>query len=84
MAYESSTKSAFELDESSLRVDKTSAHEALREVIANCLTNANYNERRGVVLLWREDWLKLSNRGRFRVCMEDAYGEASPICTTRR
>lgn len=66
-------KMPFKLDENSLRVDETSAHEALREAIANCLTNADYNERRGVVLLWREDGLKLSNPGGFRVSVEDAY-----------
>lgn len=66
-------KVPFKLDENSLRVDETSAHEALREAIANCLTNADYNERRGVVLLWQEDGLKLSNPGGFRVSVEDAY-----------
>ena len=66
-------KVPFKLDENSLRVDETSAHEALREAIANCLTNADYNERRGVVLLWQEEGLKLSNPGGFRVSVEDAY-----------
>jgi hypothetical protein len=31
------------------RVDDTPAHEALRESLANCLTNADWHERRGVV-----------------------------------
>lgn len=66
-------KVPFKLDENSLRVDEASAHEAPREAIANCLTNADYNERRGVVLLWQEDGLKLSNPGGFRVSVEDAY-----------
>ncbi len=65
-------KVPFKLDERSLRVDETPAHDALREAIANCLTNADYNERRGVVLLWQEDGLKLSNPGGFRVSIEDA------------
>lgn len=66
-------KVPFKLDENSLRIDETSAHEALREAIANCLTNADYNERRGVVLLWQDDGLRLSNPGGFRVSVEDAY-----------
>ena len=66
-------KVPFKLDENSLRVDETSAQEALREAIANCLTNADYNERGGVVLLWQEDGLKLSNPGGFLVSVENAY-----------
>lgn len=70
----------FKLDENSLRVDETEAHDALREALANCLTNADYNERRGVVFLWKEDGLYLSNPGGFRVGIEDAYvgGNSDP------
>lgn len=55
-------------------------HDALREALANCLTNADYNERRGVVFLWKEDGLYLSNPGGFRVGIEDAYvgGNSDP------
>ena len=70
----------FKLDENSQRVDETEAHDALREAIANCLTNADYNERRGVVFLWKEDGLHFSNPGGFRVDLEDAYigGNSDP------
>lgn len=70
----------FRLDENSQRVDETEAHDALREAIANCLTNADYNERRGVVFLWKEDGLHFSNPGGFRVGIEDAYvgGNSDP------
>lgn len=70
----------FKLDENSQRVDETEAHDALREAIANCLTNADYNERRGVVFLWKEDGLYLSNPGGFRVGIKDAYvgGNSDP------
>ena len=70
----------FKLDENSLRVDETEAHDALREALANCLTNADYNERRGVVLLWKEDGLHLSNPGGFRIDIKDAYigGNSDP------
>ena len=55
-------------------------HDALREALANCLTNADYNERRGVVFLWKEDGLHFSNPGGFRVGLEDAYigGNSDP------
>lgn len=70
----------FRLDENSERIDETEAHDALREALANCLTNADYNERRGVVFLWKEDGLCLSNPGGFRVGIEDAYvgGNSDP------
>ena len=51
----------FRLDGNGRRVDETPAHDALREAIANCLVNADYDGRRGVVLLWREDGFRLSN-----------------------
>lgn len=70
----------FKLDENSERIDETEAHDALREAIANCLTNADYNERRGVVFLWKEDGLHFSNPGGFRVGLEAAYigGNSDP------
>ncbi len=70
----------FRLDENSLRVDETDAHDALREAMANCLTNADYHERRGVVFLWKEDQLRLSNPGSFRIDIEAAYigGNSDP------
>ncbi|WP_165249014.1 ATP-binding protein [Adlercreutzia sp. ZJ141] len=70
----------FKLDENSQRVDETEAHDALREAIANCLTNADYHERRGVVFLWREDGLRFSNPGGFRIGIEDVYigGNSDP------
>lgn len=37
------------------------AHDALCEALANCLTNADYNERRGVVFLWKEDGSNISS-----------------------
>jgi ATP-dependent DNA helicase RecG len=54
------------------RVEDTPAHEALREALANCLTNANYYERRGIVALRMPDRIELSNPGAFRVSIEGA------------
>lgn len=73
-------KVPFRLDENSLRVDETEAHDALREAMANCLVNADYNERRGVVFLWKEEGFYLSNPGGFRIPIEEAYvgGNSDP------
>lgn len=62
------------------RVDDTPAHEALREAIVNCVTNANYHERRGIVCVWRQDALTIANPGDFRIPLEKAMqpGESDP------
>ena len=62
------------------RVDDTPAHRALREALANCLTNANYHERRGIVCLWEADRLVIENPGDFRVSLDDALrgGQSDP------
>ena len=54
------------------RVDDTPAHEALRESLANCLTNANHHESRGVVCVWGEDAITIANPGDFRMPIEEA------------
>ena len=54
------------------RVDDTPAHAALRESLANCLTNADWHERRGVVCVWRSDAFAIANPGGFRMPIEEA------------
>ena len=54
------------------RIDDTPAHKALREALANCLTNADYHGRRGLVALRMPDRIELANPGGFRVDMEAA------------
>lgn len=62
------------------RVDDTPAHQALREAIVNCVTNANYHERRGIVCVWRDDALVIENPGDFRIPVEEAMkpGKSDP------
>ena len=50
----------------------TPVHRALREALINCLVNADYYGRRGVVILRRKDQISLSNPGSFRVEIEAA------------
>ncbi len=54
------------------RIDDTSTHKALREALANCLTNANWFERRGVSCIWHPDHIEISNPGDFRMPIEEA------------
>jgi predicted HTH transcriptional regulator len=62
------------------RQDDTPAHQALREALVNCLTNANYCERRGVVCLWTDDAIAVANPGGFRMDVSVAMrpGESDP------
>ena len=55
-----------------LRVDDTPVHQALREALANCLVNADYYGRRGLVIIKRKDCLILSNPGNFRIEIDAA------------
>ncbi len=73
-------KTPFKLDENMLRVDDTPAHKALREAIANCLTNANYYDRRGIVCVWRENAIVIENPGDFRMPIAEAMkpGKSDP------
>lgn len=60
------------------RIDDTPTHKTLREALANCLTNANFAERRGVVCLWTEDALILENPGDFHVDFNEAQHGGTP------
>ncbi len=73
-------KVPFRLDGDMHRVDDTSAHRALREAIANCLTNANYYDRRGIVCVWRQDAIVIENPGDFRMPISEARkpGKSDP------
>ncbi|MCL2147464.1 MAG: putative DNA binding domain-containing protein, partial [Synergistaceae bacterium] len=50
-----------------LRVEDTPVHKAIREALANCLINADYYERRGLVVKFRPQEITLENPGRFRI-----------------
>ena len=54
------------------RIDDTPAHKALREALANCLVNADYCGRRGLVVLKTPERIELANPGGFRVDMDKA------------
>lgn len=53
--------------EGGVRVDDTSVHQALREALANCLVNADYYGRQGLVVIKKRDAITMSNPGNFRI-----------------
>ena len=54
------------------RIDDTPVHKALREALANCLINADYYGRQGLVIIKKKDVITLSNPGGFRIDVEAA------------
>ena len=54
------------------RIDDTPVHKALREALANCLINADYYGRQGLVIIKKRDVITLSNPGGFRIDVEAA------------
>lgn len=55
-----------------IRIDDTPVHKALREALANCLVNADYYGRRGVVIIQKRNEIILSNPGGFRISKLEA------------
>lgn len=49
-----------------------SVHQALGEALANCLINADYYGREGILLIRRSDSILFSNPGSFRIDIETA------------
>ncbi|SFP37730.1 Predicted transcriptional regulator, contains HTH domain [Oscillibacter sp. PC13] len=58
--------------EGSVRVDDTSVHQALREALANCLVNADYYGRQGLVIIKKRDAITMANPGGFRIGIDAA------------
>ncbi len=54
------------------RIDDTPVHKALREALANCMINADYYGRQGVVIVKERSRICLSNPGSFRIDIEAA------------
>ena len=58
--------------EGGIRVDDTAVHQALREALANCLVNADYYGRQGLVVIKKRDAITMSNPGNFRIEIDTA------------
>ena len=63
-------KVPFEI-EGGLRKEDTPVHKALREALANCLINADYYGRQGVVVIKKREKITISNPGTFRVALNE-------------
>ena len=59
-------KVPFEI-EGGFRVDDTPVHKAMREALANCLVNADYYGRGGLVIIKRRNEVTMTNPGNFRI-----------------
>ena len=55
-----------------VRVDDTTVHQALREALANCLVNADYYGRQGLVIIKKRDSITMANPGSFRIEIDAA------------
>jgi len=66
-------KVPFEM-EGGFRVDDTPVHKAVREALANCLVNADYYGRQGLVILKKRGLITMSNPGCFRIEIAAARG----------
>ena len=67
-----------------VRIDDSSVHSALREALANCIINADYHGRQGIVIVKRQEQIQMSNPGGFRIDIETAKsgGVSDPRNTT--
>lgn len=54
------------------RIDDTPVHKALREALANCLVNADYYGRQGIVIVLNHESITFSNPGNFRIDIDVA------------
>jgi predicted HTH transcriptional regulator len=63
-----------------IRIDDTPIHKALREALANCLSNADFYGERGLVIHNRQEAIVFENPGGFRIELSEALsgGVSSP------
>lgn len=65
-------KIPFKIENGLERVDDTPIHVALREALANCVINADYYGRQGLIIVKRKQEITFSNPGNFRIDVKDA------------
>jgi predicted HTH transcriptional regulator len=73
-------KIPFRMKDGLTRLDDTPIHEALREALANCVSNADFYGERGLVVRNNADEIILENPGSFRIELREALsgGISSP------
>ena len=73
-------KIPFKMKDGLTRLDDTPIHEALREALANCVSNADFYGERGLVIRNNIDEIVFENPGSFRIELGEALsgGVSSP------
>jgi len=73
-------KIPFKMKDGLTRLDDTPIHEALREAMANCVSNADFYGERGLVIRNNTDDIVFENPGTFRIELREALsgGVSSP------
>jgi predicted HTH transcriptional regulator len=73
-------KTPFKMKDGLTRLDDTPIHEALREALANCVSNADFYGERGLVIRNNTDEMIFENPGSFRIELREALsgGVSSP------
>ena len=73
-------KVPFKMKDGLTRIDDTPIHEALREALANCVSNADFYGERGLVIRNNIDEIIIENPGAFRIELGEALsgGVSSP------
>jgi len=73
-------KIPFKMKDGLTRLDDTPIHEALREALANCVSNADFYGERGLVVRNNIDEIIFENPGSFRIELREALsgGVSSP------
>lgn len=73
-------KIPFKMENGLERIDDTQVHKAIREALANCLTNADFYGERGLVIKNYPNEIIIENPGAFRVTLGEAIsgGVSSP------
>ncbi len=62
----------FALENGLSRIDDTSSHLAIRELLLNCLVHADHYGRQGIVVIKGKDQISISNPGDFRIGLPTA------------
>ncbi len=73
-------KIPFKMEDGLTRIDDTPVHKALREALANCVTNADFYGAQGLVIRNNWDEIMMENPGGFRIGFSEALsgGVSSP------
>ena len=69
--------------ESSLRIDDTPSHVAVREALVNALVHSDYSEDGGVVIEQRKNMITFSNPGNMLISISQYYGGGESVCRNK-